>query len=63
MELTHLADPEIAVMLTGRGYRLVAFENVLGTFAGRRALRRPLSAAVEVRLSAMTTSSTPGWTW
>ena len=30
MELTHLADPEIGVMLTGRGYRLVAFENVLG---------------------------------
>lgn len=30
VELAHLADPEIAVVLTGRGYRLVAFENVLG---------------------------------
>ncbi len=30
VELTNLADPEIGVVLTGRGYRLVAFENVLG---------------------------------
>jgi GNAT superfamily N-acetyltransferase len=30
VELAHMADPEIAVELTGRGYRLVAFENVLG---------------------------------
>jgi GNAT superfamily N-acetyltransferase len=30
IELAHLADPEIGAMLTGRGYRLVAFENVLG---------------------------------
>ena len=30
VELAHLADPEIAAVLTGRGYRLVAFENVLG---------------------------------
>ena len=30
VELCHLADPEIGVMLTSRGYRLVAFENVLG---------------------------------
>ena len=30
VELTHLADPEIGAALTGRGYRLVSFENVLG---------------------------------
>lgn len=31
VELAHMADPEVGVLLTGRGYRLVAFENVLGT--------------------------------
>ena len=30
VELAHMADPEIGIVLTGRGYRLVAFENVLG---------------------------------
>jgi len=30
VELAHLADPEIGAVLTGRGYRLVSFENVLG---------------------------------
>lgn len=30
VELPHLADPEIGELLTGRGYRLVSFENVLG---------------------------------
>jgi GNAT superfamily N-acetyltransferase len=30
VELAHLADPEIGALLTGRGYRLVSFENVLG---------------------------------
>lgn len=30
VELAHLADPEIGAMLTGRGYRLAGFENVLG---------------------------------
>lgn len=30
VELAHMADPEIGALLTGRGYRLVAFENVLG---------------------------------
>ena len=49
VELAHLADPEIGVMLTGRGYRLVAFENVLG-----RSLHvvpaPPASAGIEVRV-------------
>jgi ribosomal protein S18 acetylase RimI-like enzyme len=30
VELAHLADPAIGTLLTGRGYRLVSFENVLG---------------------------------
>ena len=30
VELAHLADPETGAFLTGRGYRLVSFENVLG---------------------------------
>lgn len=30
VELSNLADPEIAELLSGRGYRLVEFENVLG---------------------------------
>jgi GNAT superfamily N-acetyltransferase len=48
VELAHLADPEIGVVLTGRGYRLVAFENVLG----RRLERGETSAVpdgVEIR--------------
>jgi GNAT superfamily N-acetyltransferase len=30
VELAHLGDPAIGPLLTGRGYRLVSFENVLG---------------------------------
>jgi ribosomal protein S18 acetylase RimI-like enzyme len=30
VELSHLAAPEIGALLTGRGYQLVSFENVLG---------------------------------
>jgi hypothetical protein len=30
VELANLGDPAIGVLLTGRGYRLVSFENVLG---------------------------------
>jgi hypothetical protein len=30
VELAHLADPAIGAMLTGRGYRLILFDNVLG---------------------------------
>jgi len=29
IELAHLADPAIGALLSGRGYRLVSFENVL----------------------------------
>lgn len=31
VELSNLADPQIGALLTGRGYRLMSFENVLGT--------------------------------
>jgi len=30
VELAHLGDPALGALLTGRGYRLVSFENVLG---------------------------------
>src|SRR5436305_587710 len=30
IELAHLGDPDIGVALTGQGYRLESFENVLG---------------------------------
>ncbi|WP_278264857.1 GNAT family N-acetyltransferase [Nocardia sp. AG03] len=48
VELAHLADPRIGVELTGRGYRLVSFENVLGVEVGGRSWDAP--AGVEVRL-------------
>ena len=50
VELANLADPDIGAMLTDRGYRLVAFENVLG----RSLDVDPLpfdGAGIEVRLS------------
>ena len=34
IELAHLADPAIGAQLTGSGYRLVSFENVLGLALG-----------------------------
>ncbi len=50
IELAHLADPGIGALLTGRGYRLVSFENVLGR-ALEPAPERVTPAGVEVRLS------------
>src|SRR3954451_17058315 len=49
-ELAHLADPTIGDLLTGRGYRLEAFENVLGC-AIARGYERTTSAGIEVRRS------------
>jgi GNAT superfamily N-acetyltransferase len=50
IELAHLADPVIGALLTGRGYRLESFENVLG-----RALtdepERVMPPGIEVRPS------------
>ncbi len=50
VELANLADPGIGLLLTGRGYRLVAFENVLGRSL-EMAETRPASAELDVRLS------------
>lgn len=49
VELTNLADPEVGVTLTGRGYRLVAFENVLGRPLDDNVTLRG-SGGVEIRL-------------
>jgi GNAT superfamily N-acetyltransferase len=50
IELAHLADPAIGVLLTGRGYRLVSFENVLG-LALTGEPERVTPAGIEVRPS------------
>ena len=50
VELANLADPGIGLLLTGRGYRLVAFENVLGRSL-EMAETRPASAELDIRLS------------
>jgi len=50
IELAHLADPAIGARLTGRGYRLVSFENVLG-LALTGAPERVTPAGIEVRPS------------
>jgi len=50
IELAHLADPDIGELLTGRGYRLESFENVLGC-AIARGLERTTPAGIEVRRS------------
>jgi GNAT superfamily N-acetyltransferase len=50
IELAHLADPAIGALLTGRGYRLVSFENVLG-LALTGAPKRVTPAGIEVRPS------------
>jgi len=48
VELAHLADPAIGAALTGRGYRLVSFDNVLGlALLGEPARVRP--PGIEVR--------------
>ena len=48
VELSNLADPAVAVLLTRRGYRLVGFENVLG-LALPPAAAPGLPGEVEVR--------------
>ena len=50
VELSNLAQPAIATLLTARGFRLVSYENVLGR-ALERDLERELPAGVEVRPS------------
>lgn len=50
VELASLADPAVGELVSGRGYRLVSFENVLGLALGepRAAVA---SAGIEVRVS------------
>lgn len=50
VELAHLADPAIGVLLTDRGYRLASFENVLG-MALEGEPERVLAPGLEVRPS------------
>lgn len=50
IELSNLADPATATLLTERGYRLVSYENVLGR-AIERAPQRVTPPGVEVRAS------------
>jgi len=50
VELAHLGDPAIGTVLTGRGYRLVSFENVLGLALGGQP-ERVTPPGVEVRPS------------
>ena len=48
IELAHVADPAIGELLTGRGYRLVSFENVLGLTL-RDKPERVMPPGIEVR--------------
>ena len=48
VELSNLADPAIGAALTGRGYQLVSFENVLGRSLGDE--EPVIPSGVEVRL-------------
>ena len=50
VELAHLADPAIGAVLTGRGYRLILFDNVLGLVL-RGEPERVTPLGVEVRPS------------
>ena len=50
IELAHLVDPAIGAVLTGRGYHLESFENVLG-LAVNGETQRVTPPGVEVRLS------------
>lgn len=47
VELAHIGDPAIGTLLTGRGYRLVSFENVLG-LSLERAPERITPAGVDI---------------
>jgi GNAT superfamily N-acetyltransferase len=50
VELAHLVDPEIAAVLSERGYRLASFENVLGLSLDREP-ERVTSPGIDVRPS------------
>ena len=50
IELAHLADPEVGILLTDRGYRLESFENVLGRIIDSSP-QAPAPPGIEVRRS------------
>lgn len=50
VELAHLADPAIGILLTDRGYRLESFENVVGCTLGESS-RTQTPDGIEVRRS------------
>ncbi|EOD64927.1 GNAT family N-acetyltransferase [Amycolatopsis vancoresmycina] len=50
IELAHVADPAIGTLLTGRGYRLESFENVLGLALDDRH-QRVAPPGIEIRPS------------
>src|SRR5689334_17331179 len=50
-ELAHLADPEIGILLSARGYQLESFENVLGRGLTGGGLERVVPPGIEVRPS------------
>jgi hypothetical protein len=50
VELAHLAGPEIGAQLSGRGYRLESFENVLGRDLSG-GVQPAMTPGVEVRRS------------
>ncbi len=58
VELSTLADPAIGTMLTGRGYALVGFENVLGLALGDS--RRP-AALLDVRVERAEAADIDAW--
>src|SRR3954454_23561356 len=76
IELAHLADPEIGELITGRGYQLESFENVLGCaiepgldrttparIEGRRSGDEELDAWIDVVVDAAVHPDTQGVPW
>jgi GNAT superfamily N-acetyltransferase len=58
VELSCLADPSIARMLTGRGYRLAGFENVLGLAL---APDEPYPTGIDVEITSSGIDELPTW--
>ena len=58
VELSCLADPSIGRMLTGRGYQLVGFENVLGRVL---ASDEPYPAGIDAVVAESSADELPAW--
>jgi len=61
VELSCLADPSVGVMLTGRGYGLVGFENVLGRALSARDVASSSSAGSEITVEVGDDESFATW--